>query len=89
MSPENIPKFLISQFTIEAAVNNIVRVGEEKLFVISEKSLKYREREGEGQVTLLHTAASLTNPLRHLFLPISHLLSVALVLLSQSLSRLS
>lgn len=88
MSPENIPKFLISQFTIEAAVNNIVRVGEEKLFVISEKSLKYREREGEGQVTLLHTT-SLTNPLRHLFLPISHLLSVALVLLSQSLSRLS
>ncbi len=50
MSPENIPKFLISQFTIEA-VNNIVRVGEEKLFVISEKSLKYRER---GRVRLLY-----------------------------------
>ena len=86
MSPENIPKFLISQFTIEAAVNNIVRVGEEKLFVISEKSLKYSGGGGSGYFTTY--CPSLTNPLRHLFLPISHLLS-ALLLLSQSLSRLS
>ena len=58
MSPENIPKFLISQFTIEAAVNNIVRVGEEKLFVISEKSLKYRER---GRVRLLYYILPFSN----------------------------
>ena len=54
MSPENIPKFLISQFTI---VNNIVRVGE-KLFVISEKSLKY---SGEGRVRLLYYILPFSN----------------------------